>query len=146
MDYNKIATDFIERMSASPHKEPLNKMQRFSKGEMFAMTFLEKAETPMSAGEIASFMNTSSARVATLLNKLEHKGFIERCIDTNDRRKIIVKITEEGKATTLKAKNMMHSHLVSVFEQMGEKDTLEFFRLTALFFTLMHESEHEEES
>ena len=144
MDYSKIATEFMERMEHSPHKKPLNDMQRFSKGELFAMSLLQKTDDPISAGDIATAMNTSSARVANLLNTLENKGFIERCIDTNDRRKILVVITDKGKQTIEKSKNLMQEHLSSVFKQMGEKDSREFMRLTELFFNLMHCSVEED--
>ena len=138
MDYNKVALHFMERMEHAPHKEPLNKMQRFSKGEMFAMNLLQKTEVPISAGDIATAMATSSARVANLLNTLENKGFIERCINTSDRRKILVIITKKGRQTIEKSKQLMQDHLSAVFKQMGEHDTIEFMRLTELFFNLMH--------
>ena len=144
MYYNKLALEFMERMEHVPHKEPLNKMQRFTKGEMFAMGLLQRTDGPISAGDIATSMNTSSARVANLLNTLENKGFIERCIDTNDRRKILVAITKKGKQTIESSQKLMQEHLASVFKQMGENDSKEFMRLTELFFTLMH-SHHEED-
>ena len=137
MDYREAASRFMEGMAGSPHKEPLNHMQRFSKGEMFAMITIQKTDGPLSAGDMATAMKTSSARIASILNSLESKGFIERIIDPSDRRKILVTMTKKGEESVIKAQNMMRDHLTSVFEEMGENDTLEFIRLTRLFFSLM---------
>lgn len=144
MDYNEAALVVMNRMSKVPHKDPLNKIQKFSKGELSAMDLLQNAKEPLSAGDIAYAMHTSSARVANLLKVLESKGYIERCIDTSDRRKILVAITKDGSKTIEKTKQEMQKHLVSVFKKMGEADTVEFLRLSELFFNLMHSQTKEE--
>ncbi len=47
--------------------------------------------------DIARYTTTSTARIATILNNLEDKKMITREISREDRRKILVGITDKGK-------------------------------------------------
>jgi len=109
------------------------------RGEFFALKLLSFKEGPMSAGELSDVMQISSARVATMLGRLEDKGLIERRIDPNDRRRIVVILTEKGRNDFITHHRLMRDNLISVFKKMGEKDTEECIRLFTLFSRLMSE-------
>jgi DNA-binding MarR family transcriptional regulator len=93
----------------------------------------------MSAGELSECMSISSARIAAVLGRLEAKGYVERRMDTGDRRKIEVVLTESGKANIIAFRDEMKSQLVRVFKKMGKNDTEEFLRLFAKFSDIMVE-------
>lgn len=54
------------------------------------------SEGAMSAGELAEATGLSTAATTTLLDRLEHKGFVRRERDDTDRRRVIVSMTTEG--------------------------------------------------
>ena len=50
----------------------------------------------LSQDDLASIFGQSKGTIAKALRKLEDKGYVERTIDENNRRKYILKTTEEG--------------------------------------------------
>jgi len=52
----------------------------------------------MSRKELQELFQVKPGSMSEIVSKLEHKGFIERIKDDEDKRKAIVKITEAGKA------------------------------------------------
>jgi DNA-binding MarR family transcriptional regulator len=113
---------------------------------MFALHMLDMSDGPMYAGEVAEHMHVSSARVATVLGKLEEKGYIERRMDKEDRRRIEVLLTDEGRSLIGGQKIEMKRRLASAFKRMGRKDTEEFLRLTDAFFAAMQKTMDAEDS
>jgi DNA-binding MarR family transcriptional regulator len=71
-----------------------------------------------------------------LLGALEKKGQIERDIDKSNRRNILVSITNAGRERILTEMTTMTEAMTRIFAEMGEADTLEFVRLTNIFFTV----------
>jgi DNA-binding MarR family transcriptional regulator len=49
---------------------------------------------PLTVGQLAEATALSSAATTTLVDRLEHKGFVRRARDEVDRRRILVELTE----------------------------------------------------
>ena len=81
--------------------------------------------------EISEVMGISTARVAAALNSLEAKGFITREIDKEDRRKIIVSLTKEGKSRAQNQLDEHTLHMAKMLESLGEHDAKEYVRIQA---------------
>jgi DNA-binding MarR family transcriptional regulator len=50
---------------------------------------------PMAAGELARASGLTTGAITTLLDRLERVGYVRRLPDPNDRRKVMVEITEK---------------------------------------------------
>lgn len=53
---------------------------------------------PKAAGELSEGTGLSSAATTSLIDRLEHKGFVRRVRDPVDRRRVLVEMTEDGRA------------------------------------------------
>ncbi|WP_031167308.1 MarR family winged helix-turn-helix transcriptional regulator [Streptosporangium roseum] len=53
---------------------------------------------PLAAGEIAEHSGLTPASVSGLIDRLERKGFVRRIRDTEDRRRVIVELRQDGVA------------------------------------------------
>lgn len=53
---------------------------------------------PLAAGEIAEHSGLTPASVSGLVDRLERKGFVRRIRDTEDRRRVIVELRQDGVA------------------------------------------------
>jgi len=137
VDYKKIAEEMMNKFAASHHHSPINRFQRFSRGETLALNYLAKKETPITAGDFCNVMQASSARVAALIKTLEEKGLVERSRSARDRRQVMVSITEEGRELISNRRQEMIGQLAEVFRQMGPEDTKEFIRLSEKFMQIM---------
>jgi DNA-binding MarR family transcriptional regulator len=56
------------------------------------------SQGPLSAGALSEATGLSSAATTTLLDRLEAKGYLRRSRDVEDRRRVLVELTEEGSA------------------------------------------------
>ena len=54
-------------------------------------------EGPRSAGEVAAGLGLSAPSLTRMLTRLEHRGLILRTLDTADRRRILVELTNLGR-------------------------------------------------
>jgi DNA-binding MarR family transcriptional regulator len=55
-----------------------------------------------SARELSSATGLSSAATTTLIDRLERKGFVRRVPHDRDRRQVLVEMTDEGRARTMR--------------------------------------------
>jgi DNA-binding MarR family transcriptional regulator len=63
-----------------------------------ALAVLDGAEQPLSPTAIAERLIVTTASVTSLLDTLERRGLVERQPDPTDRRRLVIVITQDGKA------------------------------------------------
>lgn len=98
-------------------------------GEEAILFFMCLENKPIFAGDFKEKTGLTSGRIATILKQLEAKKYIIRCQNENDKRKILVKLTEEGR-TVIEAelKNMTEMHK-NLLKYLGENDSAELIRI-----------------
>lgn len=129
MSYKNLAEQFFQtnyRMKKVNHQQIIDESLR---GEIFTLLFLRDRKNNVLPGEISEIMQISSARVASILNNLENKGFIERQIDKADRRRILVSLTSLGEESANAHYQEVINQICKMFEILGEKDAKEFIRI-----------------
>ena len=84
-------------------------------------------------------MKSTKGRISAILNSLEKKGFIGREIDKDNRRNIIVTLSDSGRDYVMKELLECYRIVAHVFEELGEKDSKKFVELTERVFHLMNE-------
>jgi len=130
MDYTALAAELLDKMQmlnkAGPHRPFIEGLQ----GGAFVLHYITLKGGDVLPGEIGQEMGVSSARVAAALNGLEDKGLITRRIDKNDRRKILVGITQEGKQYAERHYQKVLETAVKLLELLGEKDATEYVRIS----------------
>jgi DNA-binding MarR family transcriptional regulator len=55
---------------------------------------------PLTAGDLARRLGLSAASMTRLLERLESRGLVQRTMDIEDRRRVLVELTEAGRETT----------------------------------------------
>lgn len=92
------------------------------KGEKAVLIYIYKTKE-VTPKDISDYLNVSSARIANNLNKLEEKGFIKRNISKEDRRQIIIDLTEKG---VLESEKLIEENLnlfTRILNKLGEEDS-----------------------
>ncbi|KFI45942.1 DNA-binding transcriptional regulator, MarR family [Bifidobacterium bohemicum] len=107
-----------------------------SKGEPFVLRQLLRHGT-QTPSRLAQALHASSGRVSALLGALEKKGYVTRQINENDRRNILVSLTDAGAAQARHDRDDIDSAVRWIFSQMGERRTREYVGLTQEFMTYM---------
>lgn len=86
---------------------------RVSFPQFFLLTYLA-SEDFLTMTSIARKMGHSTAAATGMVDKLEEMGHIERIHAANDRRKIMVKITEKGKKLVEKMRRNIAKDLAAI--------------------------------
>lgn len=73
----------------------------------------------LSAGAIAEAARISHATVTAILDKLEQRGLIARRRDPQDRRRVAVALTAEGRDALASAPNTLQTRFAARFEALA---------------------------
>ena len=137
MDFAQLAAELLQEMRmlnrASAHK----KMTEYMQGESFALRYIAYSGGDVLPGELSSAMRCSSARVAAALNSLESKGLITRQIDTRNRRRILVRVTQAGRELAAEHQQMVTESAERMLRMLGEQDAREYVRITGKLAELL---------
>lgn len=101
--------------------------------ELVVMRGLEEncpySDSNISISEVQSGLHVTKSAISQMMNSLEKKGYIERKIDTEDRRKIVVTLTQAGKDILIETKESANHNLNKIISNLGDENTKQFIDL-----------------
>lgn len=127
LDYKALTKEFMDDMFLKKH--PFKKALDLSKGELGTMLYLVVENDHAIVGDISKRLDLTSGRMASVLKRLEKKGYITKKKSTRDKRVIIVSSTEEGR-------RLVETHGNEVFEKI--ENLLRFLGDDALTYVRLH--------
>ncbi|MBW3079151.1 MarR family winged helix-turn-helix transcriptional regulator [Bifidobacterium simiiventris] len=136
MGFEQDAVSELWRTAWCHRSDMQRELTRGAQGEMFAIRQLAHRGT-MTPSQLAAALNATSGRISTLLSSMEKKGLITRETDPDDRRVVLVNLTDAGRERGRKDMEEMRDAVCWIFSQMGERRTREFVDLTREFMTYM---------
>ena len=74
----------------------------------------------ITAGVIAREVSLSQATVTSILDRLEKKGLLQRIRSTDDKRKVMVSLTEEGGKALETAPTLMQESFIKAFNHLED--------------------------
>ncbi len=129
VDYLSLA-DELERALGDVLGHPARQRSLgLRRGELGVLGYLAFARDGATPGELREHLNVGSGRVADPLNALERKGLIRRAVDPADSRRVIVSITETGRARIQEERMAFRREQARLLEALGPEDAAEFVRL-----------------
>ena len=131
----------LEELVRSDHFSAFEKLARLSKGEILVLKILLLQGGTTTPTEISEAMNSTKGRVSAVLNALEKKGEVTRAIDKDNRRNIIVTLTDSGREHVMNELQSGYRTMTHIFEELGEQDSGEFIRMLTKVFKLMNETD-----
>ena len=81
-------------------------------------------------GDLVKELGISFGRITNILKVLERKGYIQKCHDRIDRRRVYVSLSDEGEAYISGKYQEAVNYFIRLFEQLGEEDVTEYYRIT----------------
>lgn len=121
MELDELRNSIIERLKALNDLEPLAALFDSMQGEYAVLSLLNE-EPSISPSEISLLLGISKARCTAILKALKKKGFVnvEKCKD--DKRKLLVSLTLQGKKSIDKKLNKATTFFDDYLTEIGEKD------------------------
>lgn len=129
VDYLDLARQFVHTMRMLQKNKPRFNVSDSLQGGTFILHYLHERNEAVLPGEISSEMEISTARIAAALNNLEKKRLVDREINKNDRRQILVTLTEEGRKLAEKQRLEVDTQISKMLQSLGEHDASEFVRI-----------------
>lgn len=144
MDYKALAEELFHVMTRTAKLPFQKKVDDLSHGERKILGYLTFGKNGVPSGDLSEKLDLTTPRVASALNSLAKKGYIERNRDENDKRMVIVSITESGKSYMLEEYNNLILMMQQTLEKLGEKDALEFIRIIKRIQEITNEMNEQE--
>ena len=92
---------------------------------------------PMPAGQLASEMSLSPATVSGILDRLEARGLAIRERQTDDKRRVLVRLTPRGRSTARKAPPPLEHGFLEQLEALPISKQAEIDRVLKRLVTMM---------
>ena len=127
MDYEDAAKKLI-MYSRGVAKGSIGTAYGMSMGEDPVLEYLSRQDEGMNPSDLASKLGYTRPRMTRILDSLEAKGYVKRIPDENDRRRVIVYCTDEGRAHAHDNSSGGVSGLAATLSKMGEHDARELLK------------------
>ncbi len=85
-------------------------------------------EAPLSQSQLSERLEIGNATVGKTIQRLERNGFVERARVTDDRRRIMVKLTAKGEAAHARLGEATDSLIADIEQVLGKDASVEFLR------------------
>ncbi|MFC2170521.1 MarR family winged helix-turn-helix transcriptional regulator [Calditrichota bacterium] len=113
------------------HSRQLIKIYGLTVPQIIVLKDIEQRGSP-TVGEIANSVSLSQATITNILIRLEQRGYVTRTQHDGDKRRVVVKTTEMGKAIIARAPSLLHDKFVSSFRNLQDWEQL------SIISSLMH--------
>ena len=121
---------------------PINAGHEIHMGELMVMSMIAQRATDsdknVNVSDIHDNHHMTKPAISQMFNALEKKGYINREINKNDRRKVKVTLTPQGEDILKKTKDSLDQTMDTLIARFGEDNTRQ---LIALFTRLADISE-----
>ena len=105
----------------------------------------KESYNPMALTEVREYLSVSKAAVSQMLNSLEKRGYLTREVDVNNRRNIIVVLTEVGQEVYQKKNQEFLDRFEKVIQGIGDTDISHFIAMINKMADAMGEQDIDEE-
>jgi len=101
------------------HSKHLNKTSGLTSPQLLIMLEIDK-EYSINSSQVAKKVNLSPATVTNIIDRLESKNLISRVRYTQDKRKVGLYLTDDGKALLLRAPQALQAHFIEKFSNLEQ--------------------------
>ncbi|MGB2741530.1 MAG: MarR family transcriptional regulator [Cognaticolwellia sp.] len=101
------------------HSKHLSKTSGLTSPQLLIMLEIDKA-SGVNSSQVAKKVNLSPATVTNIIDRLENKNLVSRVRDTQDKRKVGLYLTDDGKAILLNAPQALQEHFIEKFANLAQ--------------------------
>ena len=130
MDKREQAIKLLNNFRENRPQIFLETFESSEKGINFILGYLEEAKHEVIAKDLAQALNVSTARIATLLNKMEKKDLIQKHNSKKDARKTEIILTKKVQHLTTQYKEVLIDITIKMIEEVGMEDLEKFIEIS----------------
>lgn len=84
--------------------------------------------SPVTQAEILPYTDRDKGALSKVIQSLVEEGFVKREHSSEDRRKVVLYLTESGKEISLLLTKNLFAHFMQVFSVLDETELTEFYK------------------
>ena len=130
IDSELLAERLVDQTELLFRNGPQKQIGKHAQGECFVLRCLARSPKPLLPRDLSAMTQSSTARIAVVLNTLEKKGYITRAIDPADRRRVLVSLTSVGAEYVRSIRQQLRQRMQRLLAELGEADAEEYLRIT----------------
>lgn len=142
MNYEEAARKLIV-YSGGLAKGSLSTARAASVGEGPVLQYLVDNKGPMNPSVLADTLGYTRPRMTRILDSLVSKGYVERKNDPDDRRKVIVAATDDGRAHVESSSGNGVAAVASQLSAMGDRNVIELLNVLEKAYSITYDREPE---
>jgi DNA-binding MarR family transcriptional regulator len=89
-----------------------------------ALAFLDR-NPGASLSEVAEHVGVTRATASATIERLVQRNFVHRCHDPQERRRVVLSLTEAGQHHLQQAREQTRSHIADLFKNLTEEQILQ---------------------
>lgn len=129
MNYNKKAEEIFETLTK--RKKYIGELSsNISQGESGVLLYLLNAKSNVSQSELSENLGVTMPRIVAVINTLQKKELIEKNVDSTDKRKSIISITNKGKDNIIKKKKDAIKFIENVIKELDELEIEQYIAIS----------------
>jgi DNA-binding MarR family transcriptional regulator len=109
--------------------EPLGHDLGLTRGGFNVLQVVAGADKPLTAGQIAERVLVRSATVTGVVDTLVRRKYVTRRADRNDRRRVLIAITDQGRKAMATANQQVHKTDAELIAGLSEPERERLIRL-----------------
>lgn len=129
MNYNKKAEEIFETLTK--RKKYIEELSsNISQGESGVLLYLLNVNSNVSQSELSEKLGVTMPRIVAVINTLQKKELIEKNVDSTDKRKSIISITNKGKDNIIKKKKDAIKFIENVIKELDEQEIEQYIAIS----------------
>lgn len=101
------------------HSKKLVRSQGLTVPQILVLKEIDELGWP-TVGEIARGVTLSQATVTNILSRLEQRGIVERSRSEDDKRRVLVRLTDEGARVLRNSPSLLHEDFLERFDRLQD--------------------------
>ena len=136
---NKDLKDkLIDSLGKIYYMEAFSQLTEFLQGELYVLHFLSQNKgMEINPSILSDRLHISRPRITAALTALRNKGYVETEMSEDDRRRILVILTDEGLTFIENKQKNVENNFELFVEGLGEENASELIRLVELTVEIM---------
>lgn len=125
-----LADDLLNELTSWTPRERIGAFRKWHRGALSlvhlnVLTLLE-ADGPLSMGHLAEALDVSVASATGIVSRMMARGVVERRHDADDRRVVLVHLTERGARVFQNLEQHHRERLAKLLDQLSEQELTGF--------------------
>lgn len=144
MEASILKDRMIKALGSIYYMEAFHQVVEFLQGELYILHYiLNHGDEEINPSVLSEMLHISRPRVTTALAALRRKGYVETKMDEDDRRRLMVYLTDSGREFIIGRQNQVEEYFTGFIKELGEVKAEELINLLDVIVEMLGKNDIE---